>query len=205
MRMPRRLSLFVVLAVVACSSGDRPADTTVTARDTTSAASSDGVAVASPADSGCAGGLLTDSSAGSVQLGNRVESIRARCPGARDSTGTQEGMPTSSLVVPVGADTIAVSIVEGRAWRLAVLTRGLRTADSLGIGTSLTRLLQLPGARAITGEGRTFVVAERPCGLSFELDRFVQAAEPDTAMLRTLARQGAVARRVLVTGCAGAP
>jgi hypothetical protein len=189
-------------AGTACTRDTRTPDTSEA--DTAPVAAADGVTTETPADSGCAPAPLADSAAGPVRLGMRVEEIVARCPGARDSSVSQEGTRTRTLVVPVGRDTVEASIVEGRAWRLAVATRGLRTRDSLGVGTPLARLLALANPRGLTGEGRTFVVADQPCGLSFELDRFVSRAEPDTATLRREAT-GAVVKRVLVTGCAGAP
>lgn len=197
-------TLAALLAFGACTGDARPADSAAAAaRDTTPTTAADGVTAGTPADSGCAASPLADSAAGPVRLGMRVEEIVARCPGARESAGSEEGTPTRTLVVPVGAaDTVDASIVDGRAWRLAVTSRGLRTPDSLGVGTPLARLLALANPRGLTGEGRTFVVADEPCGLSFELDRFVKRAEPDTGVLRREAK-GAVVRRVLVTGCGG--
>lgn len=187
-----------IAATGACTGDGRPA---ATPADTTPIAATDGVTAETPADSGCAPAPLADSAAGPIRLGMRVDEIVARCPGARDSSGTEEGTPTRTLVVPVGAtDTVAASIVGGRAWRLAVATRGMRTRDSLGVGTTLARLLALPNPRGLTGEGRTFVVADEPCGLSFELSRFVARADPDTSVLRREAGRATV-KRVLVTGC----
>lgn len=199
-----------IVAAGACAGEGRPADgardsVSTAARDTAPVAAVDGVTADTPADSGCVPAPLADSAAGPIRLGMRAEEILARCPGARDSSGTEEGTPTRTLVVPVGgADTVEASVVRGRAWRLAVATRGMRTRDSLGVGTTLARLLALPNPRGLTGEGRTFVVADRPCGLSFELSRFVARADPDTSVLRREAGRATV-KRVLVTGCAGAP
>lgn len=202
------LRLLFLAACIACAGDGRPTDRragdSTPARDTATPARPDGVVATTPADSGCLATSLADSAAGPVRLGMGVDEIARRCAGTRDSSGTQEGMPARTLVVPIGADTVAASIVDGRAWRLAVTTRGLRTRDSLGVGTGLTRLLALPGAHAITGEGSTFVVASVPCGLSFELDAFVPSSNPDSAALKRMAVRGAKVKRVLVTGC-GAP
>src|SRR5215217_1557855 len=177
------LATLLIVALAACAGDARDGDSAVTARDTTAVAAPDGVIVPTPADSGCSAAPIADSSAGPVRLGMRVDEITARCPGAHDSSGTREGMPVRTLVVPIGSDTVAASIVDGRAWRLAVVTPGLRTRDSLGVGTPLTRLLTLPGARALTGEGRTYVVADEPCGLSFELSEFASKGKLDAADL----------------------
>ena len=191
----------ILLLVAACSGPERAATDTMADSLAERAAATDGVTTITPADSGCAPGLLADSAAGPIRLGMSVEEARARCPAAHDTTALgAEGMRERILHVPVGADTVAASIVEGRVWRLAVTTRGLRTRDSLGVGTPLARLLALPGARGITGEGRTFVIAEAPCGLSFELSNGARGAATDTAALRRLPR-GTIVRRVLVTGC----
>lgn len=201
--MPRSIvvplcALVFAGCVAGCRSESRPADDPV---DSTRPAKVDGVTTVTPADSGCAPAPLADSAAGPVRLGMTVEQLRTRCPGARDSTGlADEGMPARSLVVPVGTDTVEASIVDGRAWRLAVTTRGIRTADSLGVGTPLSRLLALPGARGIAGEGRAFIVADRPCGLSFELD--ARGAPASDEGIRGM-EGGTRVRRVLVTGCGG--
>ena len=194
------LAALFTAAGLGCAGEGRPPG--ARGADTTPVAATDGVTMETPADSGCAPAPLADSAAGPVRLGMRVEEIVARCPGTRDSSEALEGTRQRTLLVPVGTDTVAASIVEGRAWRLAVATPGLRTRDSLGVGTSLARLLALPNPRGLTGEGRTFVVADRPCGLSFELSRFVARADPDSAVLRREAGRARV-KRVLVTGCAG--
>lgn len=186
------------LVFAGCRTESRPADD---ATDSAGPAKVDGVTTLTPADSACAPAPLADSAAGPVRLGMTVEQLRARCPGARDSTGLgDEGMPTRSLVVPVGTDTVEASIVDGRAWRLAVTTTGIRTPDSLGVGTPLSRLLTLPGARGIAGEGRAYIVADRPCGLSFQLD--TRTAPASDAGIRGLPG-GTRVGRVLVTGCGG--
>src|SRR5690348_6942921 len=109
--MPRRTTAFLLLTLAACSRDTRAVDTAAVARDTVAA--TDGVTADTPADSGCVAAPVTDSAAGPVRLGMRAEEIARRCAGARDSSGTQEGMPTRTLVVPLGADTVAARIVDG--------------------------------------------------------------------------------------------
>src|SRR5687768_4357120 len=81
--------------------------------DTLSAAAADGVTTVTAADSGCAPAPLADSAAGPVRLGMAVEELRTRCAGTRDSTGlAEEGLAARTLLVPVGADTVAARIVD---------------------------------------------------------------------------------------------
>lgn len=183
----------------ACGAGDgKPADTATDTATQVAGADSAAASPAAPAESACAPAPMSDSAAGPVRLGMTVESLRARCPGTRDSTGLgDEGATTRSLLVPVAGETIDASIVAGRVWRIAVTSPGVRTADSLGVGTPLSRLLALPGARGIAGEGRAFVVADRPCGLSFQLDVDRALAAGEIGRLPG----GTRVKRVLVTGC----
>ena len=195
-RLPVVPACALVFTLLACREGEQQPS-----GDSARPASADGVTTVTPADSACAPAPLADSAAGPVRLGMTVEQLRARCAGTRDTTVlADEGMRERMLLVPVGRDTLAASIVDDRVWRVAVTTPGIRTRDSLGVGTRLSRLLEMPGARGIAGEGRSFVIADVPCGLSFQLD----ARATGDAEIRGLPGETRV-KRVLVTGCGGPP
>ena len=92
----------------------------------------------------CGEGVITDEGIGELRIGATVESVRQKCDVVRDTTLiAAEGMPARKLAVVFSRDTVEAEIVDGRVWRIAVLAPRLRTADSLGVGTNLARLLQL--------------------------------------------------------------
>lgn len=112
-------------------------------------------------------------------------------------------MPLRKLTVALARDTVEAEIVNGRVWRLAVHSPRLRTADSLGVGTTLASLLQLRNPRGMTGEGRFYVASPQYCGMSFRLANAgpgAQRGDLDSAGLARLPKS-AVVSEVLVFGC----
>lgn len=155
------------------------------------------------AASACATGPLAGDGIGTLRLGMTTEALHASCTVLRDSTILgPEGMPARVATVVTNGDTLLAEIDSGRVWRIGVVTPGLRTADSLGVGTPARRLADLPGARGITGEGQLFVVADQPCGLSFQVKQPGPAAITSSTpqQLRALPDSITVTR-VLVVGC----
>lgn len=154
------------------------------------------------ADTGRA--TLSDSSAGCLRIGATVAGLGDRCRVLSDRIGRgPEGMPERRIAVASGADTIEATIVNDSIWRIDVLSKSFRTADSLGVGTPVARLLANPAARGIQGEGGLFVVRPDHCGLSFELAATAPdsiAGRPADDIVRMLSPETPV-RRVLVIGC----
>jgi len=125
-----------------------------------------------------------------------------------------EGIPESIAVLLVGGDTIRAAIDSGRIYRFSVRSARFRTADSLGAGTPLSRLLSEAGVYATTGEGAVFVWSASRCGLGFRLWDPTAAREmawdpgglgdaPDSvgvAQLRLLP-QSTTLGEVIVVGC----
>jgi hypothetical protein len=152
----------------------------------------------------CEGASLDGTGIGALRIGTPVDSVRAECAVVRDTTMRDvEGMFARVLSVALGVDTVEAEIQQGRVWRIAITRPGVRTADSLGVGTSLADLLALPDPRGITGEGALFIVSPARCGLSFELSQWgnpPRGGEWTTASLRRLP-SSTVVRRVLVVGC----
>ncbi|HKC80595.1 MAG TPA: hypothetical protein VKB91_05330 [Gemmatimonadaceae bacterium] len=147
---------------------------------------------------------LTDEGIGHLRIASTVEAVGLNCTIVRDTTAIgAEGMPARKLLVALSQDTVEAEVVSGRVWRIAVASSRLRTADSLGVGTTKARLLQLTKPRLMTGEGRLFVASPEHCGMSFRLakvgrdalrgnrDRVGLARLPDTA----------VVSEVLIFGC----
>jgi hypothetical protein len=152
----------------------------------------------------CGPEIITDEGIGELRIRTTVESVRQRCSVVRDTTAPgAEGMPARKLRVALSRDTVEAEIVDGRVWRIAVHAPRLRTADSLGVGTTLARLLQLRNPRGMTGEGRFYVASPDHCGMSFRLANAgprAQRGDLDNAGLMRLPRS-AVVSEVLIFGC----
>jgi hypothetical protein len=151
--------------------------------------------------------VLDGGGVGALRIGALVDSVRARCALVRDTTELRaEGLPVRVIAVAVSGDTVEAEVDSGRVWRIETTRPTLRTADSLGVGTPLARLLALPGAHGLSGEGAVFVVSPARCGLSFQLSGVGSAAPRGgwtAAALRRLPPSTAVSR-VLVVGCPAA-
>jgi hypothetical protein len=149
--------------------------------------------------------LLTESGIGDLQVGRPVNEVAARCNVLRDTTEIrQEGLPARVVVVDLGRDTVEAEADNDRIWRIALEHPAFRTADSLGVGTPLSRLLRFDGVRGMAGEDGLYVRVPAHCGLSFRLSDSgggATLADPSVERLRRLPADTHVAR-VLVVGCA---
>jgi hypothetical protein len=101
-----------------------------------------------------------------------VDSLR-KCNVVRDTVVQEdEGGKARKVFIALAADTIAAGIRDGRVWRIEVSSPGARTVDSLGVGTPLSRLLQMSNPRGASGEGRMYVLSPDHCGQSFQISHF---------------------------------
>lgn len=204
----RRLILMV--ALIGCEVKREPAPAAPSSSSATSSSSpaqpsaSPGATSASGQESSCGVEVLGEEGIGELRVGVTVESVRQKCNVVRDTTapGT-EGMPTRKLSVALSRDTVEAEIVDGRVWRIAVHSPRLRTADALGVGTSIGRLRQLKDPRGMMGEGKFFVASPQHCGMSFRLSNAgprAQRGDMDRAGLFRLP-ETAVVSEVLIFGC----
>lgn len=190
----RRLLLMLVL--VGCKAKNES--------PSASAASSTASTAIFPASS-CGEEVVTGEGIGQLRIGSTVESIKQKCNVVRDTTViAAEGMPARKLAVAFSRDTVEAEIVDGRVWRIAILSPRLRTAESLGVGTLNQRLImQLKNPRGMMGEGELFVASPEQCGMSFRLANGgprAQRGDLDRAGLAGLPVT-AVVSGVLVFGC----
>ncbi|HEY0997402.1 MAG TPA: hypothetical protein VGD77_15515, partial [Gemmatimonadaceae bacterium] len=153
---------------------------------------------------GCTPAPITGEGIGVVRLGMKADSLRAACAGTaeRQEPG-DEGSTARVLDVPLGADTAVAEVDVGQVWRIQVRSAGLRTADGIGVGSTLRELLRDEGAKGMGGEGRLFVTSPAHCGLSFQLAAEAARAMPqggDAAALRRLPGDTRITR-ILVVGC----
>lgn len=150
----------------------------------------------------CGAPVVDSDGLGAIRIGMDADSVKARCTVARDTVELRtEGQEERILVVAIGGDTASVEIDSGRVWRIDIRTPKLRTADSLGVGTPLSRLLAMKGGvQGLAGEGHMFLLAQARCGVSFELTAPAAPGDWQRARLRTLPPSTTVTR-VLVFGC----
>lgn len=140
--------------------------------------------------------VLTDSGIGALTIGATVAEVRSRCMVLADSLEPgPEGQTERRVVVVTGSVNTAAAIVDDRVWRIYVATPRIKTADSLGVGSTVGDL-RAPEARLARGEG-TFVLREDHCGLSFQLASGV----PPNAQTLDAVPDSIRVERVLVIGC----
>ena len=152
----------------------------------------------------CGGTTITGAGLGDLRIGMSVASVHSVCRVVGDATRlASEGQTARFLAVEFPRDTVDAEVVDGEVWRIEVVSPSFRTADSLGVGTPLSRLLELRDARGITGEGQLFVISPVHCGLSFRLSDNGSSARSqkwDRAGLSRLP-SGTVVNKVLIVGC----
>jgi len=169
-----------------------------------SSSSSPAATNARPQVSSCGNEIVGEEGIGELRIGANVESLRQKCNVVRDTTVMgAEGMPARKVAVAFSRDTVEAEIVDGRVWRIAVTSLGLRTADAIGVGTTIGRLRQLKDPHGMTGEGQFFVASPQHCGMSFRLSGAgprAQRGDLDRDGLFTLPEMTVVSE-VLVFGC----
>lgn len=152
----------------------------------------------------CGAEVLGEEGIGELRIGATVESVREKCNVVRDTTAPgAEGMPARKLAVALSRDTVEAEIVDGRVWRIAVHSPRLRTADALGVGTSIGTLRQMKEPRGMVGEGQFFVASPQHCGMSFRLSNAgprAKRGDMDRAGLFRLPETAFVSQ-VLIFGC----
>jgi hypothetical protein len=119
---------------------------------------------------------LTPDGIADVRIGLDVAALERRCRVVHDSVELNaEGGQQRVVRAQVGPAVVAAEIVNDTVWRLTVTDSRYRTADDLGVGTPLSRLLASSPSWAANGETGVFVGLKAHCGLSFRLD----ASAPD--------------------------
>lgn len=152
----------------------------------------------------CVAAPITGNGIGTVRLGMKADSLRAACAGTVERREpADEGTTALVLDVPLDGEHAVAEIDVGQVWRIQVRTPGLRTADGIGVGSTLRQLLTDARAVGMSGEGRLFVMGPARCGLSFQLAPEAARALPqggDAGALRRLPPNTPVTR-ILVVGC----
>lgn len=151
---------------------------------------------------------LSGEGIGELHVGRPAAEIAARCVVLTDTVVPgPEALPEREMSILVaGTDTVVATIVNDSVWRLQLESTGIRTVDSLGVGSRLADLLRSGRGRArgVEGEGQLFVLLEEHCGVSFRVDLEIGEAQHRAEWSAVdLARLDVMARvdRLLVVGC----
>jgi hypothetical protein len=168
--LQNRIAIVAALLSISCTASERPS----AAESAT--ASEEAAHRSTVSDAGiprsCSDHTIRGESVGAITVGEPVDSLN-RCPIVRDTiVPGGEGTTARKVFIALANDTIAAEIVDGSVWRIEVSSPGVRTADSLGVGTPLARLLALSNPRGVSGEGQMFVLSPDHCGQSFEISHF---------------------------------
>lgn len=141
---------------------------------------------------------------GDLRIGMTTASVRAACRVTRDTTRlASEGQTARMISVALGGENVEAEIVNDKVWRIEVTSPRFKTADSLGVGTPLARLLALSNPRGLTGEGQLFVASPDHCGLSFRLSNNGSSARSQNWDKAALSRlpPATVVDKILIIGC----
>ena len=119
------------------------------------------------------GGPLTSNGIGLLRIGLTIDSLRKVCRVASERRLTPE-YDITLFRVPVGSDTLSVYEERGRIYWIEIQSTAFRTADSLGVGSSLERLLTFEGLDGGLGDGdneyELRALRSPVCGLVFWID-----------------------------------
>ena len=196
----RLLALFATLTLGAgCVSGEKEQP------NPRGAASSIRAATKETPSADCTSRLVTGDGVGPIRIDASLDSIRRICPMVRDTTAPPNvNFPNERLVsVSLGADTAVVSLRRGRVKEILLVSGKFATADSIGVGTPLRRLLGLPQAKGYGRAGDLLMVTPSKCGLRFGIaGRFDDLPDgaKDSVMLVKVPPT-AIVDRILIDGC----
>ncbi len=184
----------ISLAILLAACGDGASRT-----DSTAAIAAAPAAVTTP----CDGPRFDGAGVGALRIGMTADSLRLLCRVVYDTTEVRtEAQPAHVLEVATSSDTVEAEADGGRIWRITIASAGFRTADSLGVGVPVGRLLDIPGIRGMTGEGALYLVSPAHCGMSFRVTNPKEPLRGDwtLAQLRQLPATSVVTS-VLILGC----
>jgi hypothetical protein len=117
----------------------------------------------------CTDAAITDDAVGVIRIGMSVDSVRAECPIARDTTEMNEGEPERAVYALVAGDTIRLRVSNDAVRVIAVRRPTFMTADSIHVGMPLSRFLVGRHPRVLVGEGKVYLRVDGHCGNSFGL------------------------------------
>ena len=147
---------------------------------------------------------IRESGIGAVEIGDPHEEVKSRCTVLSDSLTTNDASGTSgNIVVGVNGTPFTVQVADSKVYRMTVTDAQFRTADGMGPGMPVARMLDYPGAVVLEGEHDLSVVVDAHCGLYFRITKPATVPENLTKWadyVRALP-EGTPVERVVVHGC----
>jgi hypothetical protein len=148
---------------------------------------------------------LTGTGFGALAIGRTIPEVQAKCEILRDTTELdEEAQPERVVTVRTTRGILKAFVDSGKVWRIIATSTTIRTADSLGLGSTLSQLLSVSDAHGIEGEGGLYITLARYCGLSFRLSYDIpeqlHRSDWNTTHLRQVPDSTTV-DQVLATGC----
>lgn len=114
---------------------------------------------------------IAERGVGQLAIGNSVDSVKRHCTILSDSeVQDAEAIPRRQLLVLAGSDSLVVTVDGDRISSITIRGPTLRTSDSLGVGSSISRVLTSGTASGFVGEDELFVMTSEHCGMSFLTD-----------------------------------
>ncbi|MGI9140118.1 MAG: hypothetical protein ACR2GJ_03300 [Gemmatimonadaceae bacterium] len=191
------IAAIALIALAGCSESANRAPDRSPEDSPAAAANPESTAAAAPS-CGAAGATLTADGIGRLRVGARVSEVREACRVVSDETNPgSEGMAERRIAVTIGDAPVDAVVVDDRIWRVHVETGDFRTADGLGVGTTVADLRDKGNARVLAGEGSMFMTLASHCGLSFRLGGVPFGPERSAAELPA----GGRVVEVLAMGC----
>jgi hypothetical protein len=184
----------VALSVAACRIEK------VRSADTTTAGSEPG-----PGIMACGitpGSRVSEDGIGVLRVGTSLDAVRASCAILSEHQGASDAPMIAR--VDLGLDTATTEFVSGILRRITLHHQAYRTADSLGVGTRITRLMNLRSVAGLTERNRLYAVTPAYCGLRFMLEDpapRLPSAQSGRAALRRLSGETKTLELEIV-GCA---
>jgi hypothetical protein len=153
----------------------------------------------------CGEHVIRPDGIGKLKLGMRADSAKAVCHVAFDTIRPgPEGMTQRILMVAFPPNAVEAEVVNDSIWRLNITTPGIETADSIGVGSPLRKLLERSDAEGLIGEGIFVVIFQHRCGISFVLRGGIPPGRPRVWKHRDLLTlsQDTPVERIMVYKCA---
>ena len=148
---------------------------------------------------------ISEDGIGVLRIGASLDAIRTSCTVISERAGANDAPVLANI--DLGKDTARLEFVSGVLRRITLHHQAYRTADSLGVGTHVGKLLDMRNSTGLTDRGKLYAVAPAYCGLRFMLVNPAPAApsvQSGRAALRRLAGETRT-RELEIVGCQRRP